>query len=67
MSGAAMPGDDDTFAGMVVSWRFASSVLSAPTKRLYAAMPTSDEVVAPSSFLPKIATISGFPSSQILL
>src|SRR5512139_785724 len=67
MSGALTPGLDGTEAGVVVRLRDASSVFIALMNSLYALMPASDAVVAPSSYLPKIATTLSVLSSQILL
>src|SRR4051812_48479499 len=66
MSGFATPGFDGMFAGTVVSERLPSSVFIDETNSLKPEMPASP-VVAPSSYLPKIATTLRTLSSQILL
>jgi hypothetical protein len=61
------PGLDGTDAGTVVRLREPSSVFMAATNSLYAAIPSSADEVAPSSYLPKIATMLSVLSSQSLL
>src|SRR5262245_22486057 len=67
MSVTATPGFVGTEAGTVVRLRVASSLFIAATNSLYAEMPASLALVAPSSYLPKIATTLSVLSSQILL
>src|SRR5687768_433517 len=66
MSGFATPGELPTTAGSVTPPNCASSCLMAVWKRLYAEMPASLEVVAPSSYLPNTATTCSTSSSQTL-
>src|ERR1700710_1613794 len=66
MSGAATPGLFGTDAGIVVRPWVESSLFIDATNVLKPSIPAS-LAVAPSSYLPKIATTSSVLSSQILV
>src|SRR6185503_3657228 len=66
--GVATPGLVGMVAGVDTTVpRAGSSRFISAMNELYAEMPASDDVVAPSSYLPKIATTLSWLSSQILL
>src|SRR5262245_58409307 len=64
-SGTLTPGLLGTLAGIVFTFE-PRAFFASLTKRLYAAMPASDDDVAPSVYLPKMATILSASSSQTL-